>query len=447
MIEFDNGDLVDSRYEVLDNLGSGGMGTVLKVKDNEDENIFALKYCFEDNEELKSRFSREVRILIKIDHKNVIDILNSNLDYIPPYFIMPLAKCSSLDIISELKADHVKGIDIFLEVCQGAHAIHSIGAFHRDINPKNILIMENEQVVLSDLGLARFEERDTPIITATNQVLGTRIYAAPEQGHPEGSRNADARADVYQLGKTLYHFLTGEYPTLIDAEKIPTGLSYIIERSTKENPRDRYQTVAELIDVINDYRRSLDEDLSPENRFNQLLEEANELLKENKYKEDNVRKMVDTVVFCKDSPEIFLILFDKIPHQLLNILSNVMTAEFEPLLKKYSTIIDNSIGGCSFSYADIVSEKMVLVFNKSNKIELKKLALKCILCAGVDLNRFKAMNDFNEILKSLSDREEIIAAADVLRSEINRYRRISDQLPKGQLNPALFSVYDKANEN
>jgi len=113
--------------------------------------------------------------------------------------------------------------------------------------------LQDERIVVTDLGLAKLDARDTTILTQTTQFLGTRAYCAPEQLLPAGSREADARTDVYQLGKTLYEALTGESPALIDHSRLARGLGYIVERATRVQPDQRYQTVGALMDAVKTY--------------------------------------------------------------------------------------------------------------------------------------------------------------------------------------------------
>jgi eukaryotic-like serine/threonine-protein kinase len=231
-IQLKTGDVIDGKYKVAEFLGAGGMGAVVKATALAGGKIVALKYCFENSPDLLRRFAREVRIMQGITHRHVVQILDANLTHKPPYFTMPLAVGSLQDEIPSLMADEDAALDAFLQLCQGAQAIHNSLGVHRDIKPLNALRYADDTIVISDLGLAKYDPRDTTTLTQASVLLGTRAYCAPEQLMPAGSRDADGRTDIYQLGKTLYEILTGKSPALIDRSALPAGLAHIVQRST-----------------------------------------------------------------------------------------------------------------------------------------------------------------------------------------------------------------------
>ena len=98
---------------------------------------------------------------------------------------------------------------LFRQVCLGVQAMHDSGIVHRDIKPANVLRFTGGRIAVSDLGAAKLEPRDTTVLTQTHVVVGTLAFLAPEQFLPGGSRRADFRTDIYQLGKVLYQLLTG----------------------------------------------------------------------------------------------------------------------------------------------------------------------------------------------------------------------------------------------
>ena len=145
-------------YEIVDEIGRGGMGVVYQAVSNSGESV-ALKICGADTVDLVKRFKREVRAIQKIHHKNVMPVLYADLDSDPPYYVMPLAKQSVFDIIDELSSDHKKALEVFLQICYGVQAAHLAGECHRDIKPQNALIMPDESIVVSDFGLVKFFDK------------------------------------------------------------------------------------------------------------------------------------------------------------------------------------------------------------------------------------------------------------------------------------------------
>ena len=216
------GDLFDGRFVVRGLIGRGGMGTVLRVERPSDGKALALKYCHLAGAEQK-RFEREVRIMERVRHPHVVPIVFANLEHSPPYFVMPLAEGSLLGELDRFKDDEPLALEVFGQICAGIQALHASGIIHRDIKPANVLRFAGGRIAVSDFGLAKLDTRDSTILTQTGAFYGTFAYSAPEQHLPAGTREADVRTDVCQLGKMLYHMLTGKSPVLIEQDALPRG--------------------------------------------------------------------------------------------------------------------------------------------------------------------------------------------------------------------------------
>ncbi|QKE74735.1 serine/threonine protein kinase [Arthrobacter citreus] len=438
------GDVIDGRYEALEEVGEGGFGQVLKVQDIHTSEIVALKYCSKSNPEDIARFKREVRIMENINQENVINILHTNIENSPPYFVMPLALTSVTNIIPKVKNDLNRVFEIFEAICKGISAIHISGLTHRDIKPDNALVFEDGKIVVSDLGLAKFDIRDTTVLTRASVNVGTFDYMPPEQFLYGGTRDLDHRGDIFQLGKTLYQLLTGLRPAVMDSTAVPTGLWYVIQKATRQNPDERYQTVGQLLDALNDARRSTDPSMNPEGVFMQLIEVAEENLKEDQYSSVNVNKILQTI-YSFDDMEEYIELFGKIPEQILRVCASNMPTEFEPILIKYNKGIDERIGEYAFLFAEAVSRKMKIVVRNTDSPELKKYGIITTLMAANRLNRYAAMDAFDELLKNIRDDKDAYAVADGLRDAWEDYRYLYDRIPKKELHPAIQVVWESCN--
>lgn len=431
-------------YSVLSTLGEGGMGQVYHVSSCADGCEYALKVCTEQDEESKRRFGREVRAIERISHPNVMPILDTDLSSDPPFYVMPIAKCSAYDLISELSNSPEKALSVLMDACKGLQAAHLAGEYHRDIKPQNILIMEDGKVLLSDFGLVKFKDRDSTMLTKTMIALGTEMYMAPEQFLPAGSRDADERTDIFQLGKTLYHIYTGKYPAIMTSEGVPAGLWHIIQKATKQTPEDRYQSVAEIIDALNDYIAAQDPAKNPREAFAIQLDAINERLAVGQYRSNDITALITLLINVGHNHDMFWELFDKIPTRILILCAREFSHKLVDVLNIYAEIIDKAISQKNFAYAEVVAERMNAIFVATTNATLRQIALKCILCAAVDLNRFKAMNIFNKILIGIKDPSDATLIAIMLNENLGRYSKVYSQIPIGQLHPELQIQWEKA---
>lgn len=433
------GDVIDERFEVIESIGKGGMGTVLRVKDQKNNRIRALKYCHESGEDRK-RFSREVRIMAQVVHSYVVPVFASNLNYDPPYFVMPLAEGCLEDELTSFKADEKAALEAFRKACLGIQALHSSGIVHRDNKPANILRFANGRVAVSDLGLAKLEIRDTTILTQTRAVVGTIDYLAPEQFEPAGSREADVRTDVFQMGKVLYRLLTGRSPQLIDSSILPPGLSHIVERATNHRPEDRYQSMGEMLDALRYYQLSKIESDSQATLEN-LVNEADELLKQHKYDTRNVRGILRLISHLKpEEARTIIQYFDRVPKGLLPVMASDFPSELLPVLRLYNGAIRAGLHLYGFSYADDVANRMRSLFRNSKSVQVQVLALHNILIAAVDKNRFYAMGIFNTLLAEIKDVAVALPVAEMLRQNADRYKSLAKGVSSDRLQAAIRAV-------
>jgi serine/threonine-protein kinase len=202
-------------YRLLSKLGEGGMGVVYLAERAGDATRVAVKVLSprlaEDSEAVR-RFEHEARAALSVRHRNLVrGIEFSRLDG-QWAFVMEYVEGTTLSrLIRERGAlDEVTALEIALQVGLALGAIHERRLVHRDVKPENIMVRPGEEpALLMDLGLARGVGENWTRLTMTGHALGTPSYAAPEQ--IEGSR-VDIRADIYSLGATLYHMVTGVVP-------------------------------------------------------------------------------------------------------------------------------------------------------------------------------------------------------------------------------------------
>ena len=216
------------RYQVLEEIGEGGMATVFRARDPELRRDVAIKVLFPHlsrRREIVQRFHREARAAARLSHPAILQTydVGGGEGREPPYIVMELVRGASLQ-------DHAATQQPMLAelvACAGAvvaealAVAHQAGVIHRDLKPANLLVAEDGRLLLADFGVAHVE-RDESLATRTGAVLGTPAYMSPEQATGEA---IDARSDLYSLGATLYHLATGGVPYSGPAIKVMAQLA------------------------------------------------------------------------------------------------------------------------------------------------------------------------------------------------------------------------------
>ncbi len=256
-----------SHYEILEELGHGGMGVVYKAKDTKLDRFVALKFLpphLSQSEEERKRFIHEAKAASALDHPNICTVYEIDETEEGRMFIaMACYQGQSLkDKIERgpLSLDEV--VDIAMQVARGLVKAHTKEIIHRDIKPANILITEDGVVKIVDFGLAKLTGRT--MLTKEGTTLGTAAYMSPEQ--TQGT-SVDHRTDIWALGVVLYEMITGKQPFQGDYEQavlysimnedpepitglrtgVPMELERIVNKALKKNPAERYQRLDEML--------------------------------------------------------------------------------------------------------------------------------------------------------------------------------------------------------
>lgn len=235
-------------------IGGGGFANVYRAQDRKTGEVVAVKVLKDSvaiHPEAVTRFRRELRLMTEsMDHPNVAKVLDfGGFDEGEEIWCaMPLAVGSLTDQIASFKDDLPEILDMARQVCAGVAHAHERGILHRDLKPGNILRSEDGSWQVSDFGLARENERLSAALTTTlAQGMGTAMYASPEQW--EKPKYADARDDVYSIGKILQQAVTGSLPMVPADQMTEHPLRPVIQRAT--GPRDnRYGGPKELLAAV-----------------------------------------------------------------------------------------------------------------------------------------------------------------------------------------------------
>ncbi|HPW56780.1 MAG: serine/threonine protein kinase [Thermoanaerobaculaceae bacterium] len=197
------------KYEIAEQIGVGGFGTVFKAWDPFIQRWVAVKTCSASDREATQRFFREAQLAGALQHPNITLIFDFGVEGESPYFVQEFLSGTDLD---ELLTNHSLSLQavlaILVQVCSGLEFAHSKGIIHRDIKPANIRVLEDGTVKIMDFGIAKNLQAESRL-TQTGVALGTAGYLAPEQlaGKP-----LDQRTDLFSLGILAYELITGARP-------------------------------------------------------------------------------------------------------------------------------------------------------------------------------------------------------------------------------------------
>jgi predicted Ser/Thr protein kinase len=208
-------------YELIEELGRGGMGVVYAAVQHSTKRRVALKVLLEGpfaSTAAKRRFEREVELAARLSHPNIVTVLESGIASGRYYFAMQFIDGQTLDkYATRREGSRADLLRVFLEICRAVSYAHQHGVIHRDLKPSNVIIDRDGSPHILDFGLAKPVEADGvtidtgPELSLTGQLMGTLPYMSPEQA---GGRNTDidVRTDIYSLGVMLYQTLTGQFP-------------------------------------------------------------------------------------------------------------------------------------------------------------------------------------------------------------------------------------------
>jgi tRNA A-37 threonylcarbamoyl transferase component Bud32 len=242
-------------YDILEELGRGGMGVVYKARHTRLDRLVAIKILpaeVSDEPAFAERFAREARALAKLNHPHIVSIYDFGQSGEQSYFIMEYVEGANLR--QRMRAGRLQpqeALQIIARICDALEYAHEEGIVHRDIKPENILLDKKGRVKIADFGLVKLVARKTAQYTLTGpwQVVGTPHYMAPEQ--MDNVPILDHRADIYSLGVMLYEMLTGQLPLgrfPPPSHKAPVDAQFdeVVLRALEREPERRYQRVSEM---------------------------------------------------------------------------------------------------------------------------------------------------------------------------------------------------------
>ncbi len=265
--------ILGGRYEIIEEIGKGGMAYVYKARCIILNRIVALKVLRDDlegGEEFLKRFNKEAQAAASLTHPNIVSVFDFGIDHGKHYIVMEYVDGITLKeyIQKKGKLSYTEALDIAYQIADALSAAHEKNIVHRDIKPHNILITDDRNIKVTDFGIAHFGTGNT--LSTNDDILGSVHYISPEQARGE---TVDNRSDLYSLGISLYEMISGSVPfdadtpvavammqikdlaKPIDLGKdtvLPKGVQQIVLKSIAKETQNRYQNALEFkTDILN----------------------------------------------------------------------------------------------------------------------------------------------------------------------------------------------------
>ena len=257
------------RYDILGEIGRGGMGVVYRARDQRLGREVAIKRLREEllgDEKTRERFEREARAVARLDNPHIVPVYDFGVEEGVPFLVMPYVEGPTLRerVEAEGPLSPDKTARLGQKLAGALEAAHEEGLVHRDVKSQNVLI-DGKRPRLTDFGIARLRERTR--LTSTGEVLGTPAYMSPEQLE---AGDVDHRSDVYGLGAVLYECLSGRLPYEGEntmqlmyaiaegkrapleetAPEVPSWLAQVVEKCLSEEPEERYESAEALAEAL-----------------------------------------------------------------------------------------------------------------------------------------------------------------------------------------------------
>lgn len=268
--------LEGGRYEIIGQVGKGGMGIVYKALDINLDRLVAIKVLptevAEDRRFIRS-LKHEAKLAAGLRHENVVMVYDAPEWEQNHFIIMEFVEGRTLEdiVVDDFPLSVDQFLDIMIQTCTGLQYIHDHQILHRDIKPKNIMMTERGVVKITDFGIAHIVKQT--VARLTGKTTGTMPYMSPEQ---ITARPSDHRSDIYSLGVTMYEILTNDLPfpgpdfafqhlqvevpspsERLPDSGIPTSVSVIVMRCLKKDPADRYGAMSEITKDLDAVKRGV----------------------------------------------------------------------------------------------------------------------------------------------------------------------------------------------
>lgn len=398
----------------------GGFGQVYKCND-ENGIIFALKMLIKFEGEASLRFDREVRIMSRLQHPNIIKVIASNLQVMNKFYVMPLYSQSLLQLIPTIAQNSYEQYRVITTLLNAVSYLHSEGVFHRDLKPANVLCNTTTDLAITDFGLSIQESSNSSTLTQYVN-YGTIRYCSPEQ--QSNMHQVDHRTDIYALGYIIEDILSnfGSIPITDNT------LKYIIERCTNKQRDNRFNSVDEIQNIITAYYSKLFA-WNTQNAIDSLLLKV----KDHSINQSELITLANQILSDNDGEKI-----ENFFHDIPSTLYSWLEQNHFDLLRNLVEVVCKywNQGGWPFSYIDFVADTSISIFEASNSPSIRGLVLYRLIDLANYYNRWYAMGIATKLVVCIDDDFALQAefASHIKASKIN----LLNILPDGYCLPEMI---------
>lgn len=464
------GKKLDGRYEIKEIIGVGGMANVYRAYDSIDDRTVAVKILRDEhmqNDELLRRFRNESKAIAVLSHPNIVKVYDVSFNEDIQYIVMEYIDGITLkEYIEQQKVLRWKeAVHFTVQILRALQHAHDKGIVHRDIKPQNIMLLADGTIKVADFGIARFARASQQ--TVTDKAIGSVHYISPEQAKGDVT---DEKSDIYSVGVMLYEMTTGKLP--FDAESpvsvalqqiqsqpkrprsinpdIPEGLEDIIIRAMQKDPARRYQSAAEMLRDIDEFKR--DPTVSFEYKYTEpeemsITENFTKTAKKTKKIKDEQVRSAPVVPVLTGITVAFIIVailfligimamvrpFEEVPDTTA---PNLVGMDIEEAKKQYSKF---NIEVESSAFHDSYDKDVIYYQNVKPGMTVKeKSTIKVKISSGVQSFSLADYTNFEE-----NQVYAILSENDV---EFNRIYEWNDNIPEGYVistEPGADTVVDK----
>lgn len=403
---------------------AGGFGKVYKCSD-ENGKVFACKILEDKSDMGIKRFEREIRLLNRLSHPNIMKVITYNISEEHKFYIMPLYSCSLRNIIPNISGNIYVQYCVLNAILNGVAYLHSEGVVHRDLKPENILYNNENDIAITDFGLGIQPNSESATLTRGVN-FGTRRYCSPEQ--LIDMHNVDCRTDIYALGMIIEDIVTN-YNTIPNND---STIKYVIDKCTKRDKNDRFSKIEEVKYILDAYYfgllgwqqiSSIDELLlkleKNQATKKEIVDIANQVIKEND------KEKVETFF-----TNISVSNYEYLEHESL-VLAKDLVNQLCDYWNQY---------GWPFSYIDSIADLGEKIYKASKDPEIKAKILYQIMELAIRYNRWYAMGTVKNIFNDLNS--NIPVQSDLaLRLRKNRLNIYNIFESESQLPTMIKEVY------